>query len=532
MIQKVGIIGSGISGLSSYYYLRNGINLTSKFSKNNLKINIFEKSNKVGGNIQTRIIQGKNKDEKIIVEEGPRSLRALGRGLNTLEFIKRLGISNDIIFSSANSNGKFVLLDGKPKEIPMTSLFDIIKFSFKHSIVSSILKEPFKKVPSQVKEMDPNWDESVHDFFSRRLGKTMTKTFIEPTILGIYGGDYTNLSIKSTFKRAALLEPFGGLILGSLFKSKKQKQFELDLDKNEKRLLPSKNELTELFDKDTDKTNVFSFKENGLSRMIQKLKSLIESDSLTKLYLSTSIVEIEKDVTNGTLKVTDNKGNQYQYDQLISTIPLNQLAPMFKKSDSKLYQLLQSVNYTSIAVINLIYKSNKNVVKIISDKGFGYLVPSKENQSVIGVCFDSNTFPEFVNNNNNNNNDNDNGNEKDQSIITVMIGGNNGIKDRNDNWIDVTNTSKDKLLDIALKHLDKVLDIESSPDFTNVSIYDNGIPHYNIGHQNLINEIQNHITKNYGTTLLLGGNSIDGVGINDSIHKSKQLINSLKLSNN
>ncbi|KAN0016069.1 hypothetical protein ACTFIU_006022 [Dictyostelium citrinum] len=531
MIQKVGIIGSGISGLSSYYYLRNGISKISQ--SNNIKINIFEKSNKVGGNIQTKIFQGNNKDEKIVVEEGPRSLRALGRGLNTLELIKRLGISNEIIFSSANSNGKFLLLDGKPKEIPMNSIFDIIKFSFKHSIVSSILKEPFKKIPPQVKEMDPNWDESVHDFFSRRLGKKMTKTFIEPTILGIYGGDYTNLSIKSTFKRAALLEPFGGLIFGSLFKSKKQKQFELDLDKNEKHLLPSKNSLTELFNKDIDKTNVFSFKENGLSTMIKRLKSLIDSDILTKLYLSTTIVDIEKN-KDGTLKVIDNKGNKYEFDQLISTIPLNQLAPIFKKSDPKLSQLLQSINYTSIAVINLIYKSNKNVVKKINDKGFGYLVPSKENQSVIGVCFDSNTFPQFVNNNNNNNNKNNNNDniENDQSIITVMIGGNKGIKDRNDNWIDVTNTSKEKLLDIALKHLDKVLDIESSPDFTNVSIYDNGIPHYNVGHQNLINEIQNHITENYGTSLLLGGNSIDGVGINDSIHKSKQLVSSLKLLNN
>ncbi|KAK5583673.1 hypothetical protein RB653_005271 [Dictyostelium firmibasis] len=522
MIQKVGIIGGGISGLSSYYYLRNGIHLTSKNVSNGLKINIFEKSNKVGGNIQTKIFKGDKKDEKIIVEEGPRSLRALGRGLNTLELIKRLGISNDVIFSSANSNGKFIFLDGKPKEIPMSGLFDIIKFSFKHSIVGSILKEPFNKIPKQVKQMDPNWDESIYDFFSRRLGKNMAKTFIEPTCLGIYGGDYTNLSIKSTFKRAALLESFGGLIFGLLFKSKKQKQFESELDKNENRLLPSKTSLKELFDKDSDKTNVFSFKDSGLSRMIERLKSLIDSDSQTKLYLSTSISEIQKNnKDNGSIKVVDNKGNQYQYDQLISTIPLNQLAPMFKKSDPKLYQLLQLVDYTSIAVVNLVYKSNKKVLKKIQDKGFGYLVPSKENQSVIGVCFDSNTFPEFVNNN-------EKENSSEQSIITVMIGGNKGIKDRNDHWIDVTNTSKDKLLEISLNHLDKVLDIESSPDFTNVSIYENGIPHYKVGHQNLLNEIQQHITENYGTSLLLGGNSIDGVGINDSIHKSKQLVSSLK----
>ncbi|EGC33507.1 hypothetical protein DICPUDRAFT_154455 [Dictyostelium purpureum] len=530
-INNVGIIGGGVSGLSSYYYLRNGLYLSDNPNRE-IKINIYEKSNKLGGNIQTNIFNSNNNNNNktnndtsnnnIVVEKGPRSLRAAGKGLNTLELVKRLGISNDIIFSSKKSNGKFLLIDGKVQEVPMGSLFKIALFSLKYGLISAILKEPFQKIPKAVKERDPNYDESIFDFFSRRLGKSVTQRFIEPFCLGIYAGDFKKLSIKSCFPAVCKVEPFNGLILGNIFTSAEEKaKYETAKEKFEKSLIPTKLSLKEVLDKDIDKTGVFSFKENGLSQLIQKFRKNIESDGRTKLHFSSTIKEISK-TNSGAIKIIDESGAAQEFDRLITTIPFVELAPMFKESDPTLSKLLEAMNYSSIAVVNFIYKSNEKVSNKIQDKGFGYLISSKENNPVIGVCFDSNTFPEFVNNNNNNSTAN-------ESIITIMIGGNKGISERNDKWVDVTKSTSEELINIASKHLDKYLDIESKPDFTNVQIYNNGIPHYEVGHQKLIDEINKHIYSNYSNTLLLGGNSLEGVGINDAIFKSKTLIHSLGL---
>ena len=41
-------------------------------------------------------------------------------------------------------------------------------------------------------------DESVHDFFSRRLGPRIADTFVSAIIHGIYAGDSRHLSVKSS----------------------------------------------------------------------------------------------------------------------------------------------------------------------------------------------------------------------------------------------------------------------------------------------------------------------------------------------
>ncbi|KAF2077330.1 hypothetical protein CYY_001333 [Polysphondylium violaceum] len=509
--KRIAVIGGGISGLTASYYLMNGVGVGTS-NANKYQITLYEKNDRFGGNIKTTKLD----KQHCVVEQGPRSIRAAGTGINTLDLVNRLGLENELIFASKKSNGKFLLLDGEIQELPSPNkLLKSIQFVIGQGIVSSFLAEPFKKVPKDVVDK-PDFDESIHSFFKRRLGSRVADIFVEPMCLGIHGGDYKKLSIRACFPSVANREISNNSLLGlNLFGEKSDKTIST-IPQQLPFLLPEKQSIKEILDKDLDKTGVFSF-ENGLNTLISSLVENLRANGV-KLNHSTTIQEIRTNDNGKGYKIIDKDGNVEEFDQIISTIPFTSLYPMFNKSDKALEALLRSIPYTSISVLNLVYKNNASVADKIKDKGFGYLVPSKEKVPVLGVCFDSNTFPEFIDS------------DKD-SIITVMIGGNQGIKDRNAEWINVDAKDKDDLLNIAKKHLKKYLDIKDEPDWTNVEIYQNGIPHYEVGHQQRIRSIQSYVEKNYGDKLVLGGNALDGVSINDSIFKSKSLVYNL-LENN
>jgi len=503
--KRIAVIGGGISGLTASYYLLNGVgNIGSPIPtshNNKYIITLYEKNDRFGGNIKTTKLDKQN----CVVEQGPRSIRAAGTGINTLELVNRLGLENELIFANKKSDGKFLLLDGEIQELPNPKkILKSLQFVFSQGIVSSFLTEPFKKVPKDAIQQ-PDFDESIHSFFNRRLGSNFADTLIEPMCLGIHGGDYKKLSIRACFPAIANREINNNSLLGLNLFGKKSNQQKANI------LLPEKQSIKGILDKDLDKTGVFSF-QNGLDTLISTLVSTLKEGGVT-LNPSTTIQEIKRE--ENLFKITDKKGNVQEFDHIISTIPFSSLYPLFSKSDKSLENLLHSIPYTSISVLNLVYKNKPHVSEKIKDKGFGYLIPSKEQVPVLGVCFDSNTFPEFIQSS-----------DRD-SIITVMIGGNQGIRERNSEWVNVGQSEKEDLLKIAKNHLEKYMDIKDEPDWTNVEIYRNGIPHYEVGHQKRINSIQSYVEKNYGDKLILGGNALDGVSINDSILKSKSLVYNL-----
>lgn len=60
-------------------------------------------------------------------------------------------------------------------------------------------------------------DESVFDFASRRLGKTVATFFIDPLCVGVFGGDARKLSLKSCFPILADFEAKeGSVVLGAI----------------------------------------------------------------------------------------------------------------------------------------------------------------------------------------------------------------------------------------------------------------------------------------------------------------------------
>eukprot|EP01132_Coremiostelium_polycephalum_P005855 gene5855-7284_t len=524
-VPRIGILGGGIAGLSVYHFIRKGL-LQGRDNPLPL-VTIYEKSNKLGGCLDTKIIPDpsaslfSHNTPSFILEQGPRSLRSSTEASDiTLELLKNLGLLDDVIFADVKSKKKLLMLNDKVTEIPM-KLVDALKFAYKHSLIGPILKEPFRRVPRMAQVSDV-YDESVRDFFIRRMGKHITDTFIEPMCLGIYGGDYSRLSMWSCFPSLAKKEAEkGSLVLPVVpYRIFPRKSSEQDRDHQLAFISPHREdqEAIDKFKKEKDKhkVGVFSLK-NGLGSIVKSIEDTISKDNLTTLKMNENIKKVIPIKRKGRhlVQVVDEKGHIQEFDHLISTIPFHASSPLFKSTDTVLSQLLQSLEYTSIAVVNLVYCNDPVVSSIVESKGFGYLIPSKENQSVLGVCIDSNTFPQFVD-----------GRIETNSILTVMIGGNQGIQ--NPNWINVEkmNNSKEELTKIAQSHLSKYLGIQSNPTYINVKVWSKGIPHYNVGHRTNIHKIEKHCLENR-IPISFCGNSTQGVSVNDTILTSKSIAKNL-----
>ncbi len=153
-MKKICIIGGGISGLVSAYLLK----------QKDFEVTLFDKNETVGGNIQSRKIAG------FLIEQGPNSLLKSPR---LVDLIKSLDLENELLPTKTTAKKRYVLQNGKLKALPMSIAKMVFGDFFSLKAKLRLLKEPFIKTKSSE-------NESVADFFERRLGKEIVEKAADP----------------------------------------------------------------------------------------------------------------------------------------------------------------------------------------------------------------------------------------------------------------------------------------------------------------------------------------------------------------
>ena len=186
-MQKLAIIGGGISGLALAYYLQNDYEIT-----------VFEKE-KWGGKAYTQ------KVDKYLLEEGVNGF--LSNSPATLELCEKIGL-NPI---KANENSKIrYIYDDKLIEIPLKPLdflkSDILSFLGKLRVAMEFFVEPVC-----------DREETVEEFATRRLGKEFTKRMMTPMLAGIYASTPKKTSMNAAFPKLKKIEcEYGSLFKGMI----------------------------------------------------------------------------------------------------------------------------------------------------------------------------------------------------------------------------------------------------------------------------------------------------------------------------
>jgi len=330
-MKKVCIIGCGISGLVAAFLLKN----------KGFSVELFDKNETVGGNIQTRKIDG------FLIEQGPNSLIKSPR---LVDLIKALKLENEILTASPTNKKRYVLQNGKLRALPMSVAKMAMDGFFSTQAKLRLLKEPF------IKSKSPN-GESVAEFFERRLGREIVDKAADPFIAGIFAGEPENLSVKAAFPRLYELErDYGSLLIGAL-RSKSEK---------------------------TDKhfPRSFSFK-NGIQALTDKLAEALGESVKT----NTPILRIEKTADEKFAVKTDSE--EKVFDAVIIAAPAEAAAILLENLDSDLTKKLVNIYYPPIAMV--FFGMKKEKIRFNLD-GFGFLVPSAEKRKILGTLWNSAVF--------------------------------------------------------------------------------------------------------------------------------------------
>ncbi len=331
MTKKVAVIGAGITGLTLAYYLK----------KAGIPVKVFEKSNRIGGVIQS------TKKDSFIYEHGPNS-----GTLSNIEIVKLLDeLKDDIRLQLAQSAAKKRLIwyHNHWEALP-SGLWPAVKtplFTFYDKL--RILGEPFR-----AKGTNP--DETVAEMVKRRLGQSFLDYAIDPFISGIYAGDPNYLVTKYALPKLYQLEQtYGSFIKGAIKKAKQPKTAD------EKRVTKE----------------IFSVK-GGLETIVKALAKHIGQEHILLNQSDLKIV-----LKNNTYLV-----NNEQFTHVVSTVKASRLPDLFSFVKPDYWQPITNLRYAPVTEIGLGFKNwqggNLNA--------FGGLVPMKEQKNILGLLFMSSIF--------------------------------------------------------------------------------------------------------------------------------------------
>ncbi|MCC7262638.1 MAG: protoporphyrinogen oxidase [Candidatus Latescibacteria bacterium] len=443
----VAVIGAGVTGLTLAHLL----------DRQGIPVRVYEAQSRPGGAMHTSREQG------FLVEHGPNSAQETTPLLRQL-FVG-LGIDDQFEYASPASKNRYVVRGGKLHAVPLGPPALLGTRLFSGAAKLRLLAEPF------VRRSDPDQDEDLAHFVTRRLGREFLDYAIDPFVSGVFAGLPEKLSVRSAFPRLWELEQeYGSLIKGAVLGARARR----------KRQEQSK-----------QSAQSFSFKE-GLQTLIDALARSLGD----KVQTGVPLRAVRKTAAGYTLELA-NRAEAVPAASVALTMPAHgyeQLELGFECDAAR--QALAKIYYPPVAVVFCGYRRNPLDHAL---EGFGFLVPRRENRQILGSLWNSSLFS---------------GRAPEGGLaLTVFVGGSR--QPENALW------PEDKLMDTVAAELKELLGLQPRPDHQVVFRWPRAIPQYQVGHRQLMAAVEACEARHPG--LYLGGNFRGGISVADCVKSAHAL---------
>ncbi len=453
---RLAILGGGISGLTAAY------RLTQLLPQ--AQIELYEATDHLGGVLQTRHENG------LLIEQGADSF--FNKLPAAVDLCHELGLADQIIPTNAHPRRALIAHAGKLHPVP-TGFVQMRPEQYAPMLRSPLLSWRGKLrllaerwQPTHPDIQNPDYDESVASFATRRLGLEVFQRLVQPLLAGIYTADPYKLSLAATMPTAIEAERQHGSLFQAVLAARKNVA-----------------STTKASSDSGARYTSFVTLRQGLGHLIKTLASRLPPNAI---HLNSPAEKVTPtDNQRWTVSLTGIEKPQ-PYDGVILALPAPRAAQLLATTDTPLSDSLKSIPYASSAVAVLAY-SRKQIADPLD--GFGMVVPTVEGRQIIAASYSSIKFPGRA--------------PDDQVLFRVFVGG--ALQP------ELLEKSDADILHLAQQELSDLLDIHGEPLRAGLVRWQQKMPQYHVGHVQLVDQIESLTAQHPG--LELAGSAYRGVGI-------------------
>jgi oxygen-dependent protoporphyrinogen oxidase len=470
---QVAIVGGGITGLATAYYLQR-----HAAAGKPLSYSLIERSPHAGGKIITEEIRGFG-DEPFIVEGGPDSF--LTQKPWALQLARELGLEDRLLGTNDHARKVFVLNKGRPTPMPDGVLL-IVPTRFMPFALSPLIS-PLGKLRMGLDLFIParrdDEDETLAGFVRRRLGDEALDKIAEPLLSGIYNAEADKQSLLATFPRFRDIEKnHGSLIRGMLAARRKRATTPAPATPSPNGHAPTESKPVAMF---------VSLR-GGTQEMVDTLVAKLTGE----VRLNAGVTALSAR-PGGSYRLNLSDGSTVDAEQIILATPSYVSATLVRDLAPAAADLLDAIRYVSTGTLSFGFRRGDVAHPL---KGFGILIPRSEQRPINAITWSSSKFDYRA--------------PKDHVLLRVFFGGsrNPTILERSD----------DELIAIARSELKAIMGVDAQPVLQRLYRWPQATAQYDLGHLRHVDRIEAALPSG----ILVTGSPYRGIGMPDCVHQAQQ----------
>lgn len=446
--RTVVIIGAGITGLTAAYRLHAAGH----------RVYVLEKNDAPGGVIQTR------REDGYLVEAGPNTMLLNDAAL--LRFLEEIGLGPELLEAAPAARNRYLVRNGVPVPVPMSPAQFVKSPLLSGGAKLRLLAEPL------IPRAPADREESVTQFFARRLGSQVVPRAVNPLVAGIFAGDPDRLSVRYAFPKLYRFDrEHGSLVRGAIAARRARRRAGIP----------------------KFRARSVSFR-SGLRAIIDALVHAV-GDSL---YCAANVEAI----TPGPpwqvrFTPAGEAPEEVSADAVLVATPAYATAALPIRADAAAaLEKLDSITYPPVTSVAMGFARDEVSHPL---DGYGVLVPAAENFNILGTLFSSSLFPDRA--------------PPGAVLLTTFVGGTRRP--------DLAGLPPDALRDLVLADLRALLGVTGAPRAMFVHAWPRAIPQYELGYGRIHEVLA--ATERALPGLFFGGHVRDGASIGDCIRAGWKL---------
>ncbi|KAL6833285.1 hypothetical protein J3E69DRAFT_323604 [Trichoderma sp. SZMC 28015] len=498
---NVAVLGGGLTGLTTAYYLAKWLPATTK-------ITLLEGGDRLGGWIRTDKVPVKVGGVEGVVnfERGPRSFSSLNKSTWRFDDLVLWDLALDLGLKVVSPPDQPRYIYYPDHLVPLPPHTSLAAFA-REPVVLESLWAGFGYVMRRLfsrKDGVPVQDLSIADWIYHITGsKAVAENLASAMVHGIYGGDIYTLSARSVLDRFYWVHylPALGPNIRHMAISEQTFMEAMGQDPQIRKLAQQ------------PRGALLNFGEAGMEALPIALGDALKGQKNVEVKLNAKVTDIGYYSDTELIKVTTDQTSSEDYHKVISTLPSQHLARITDDIPS-----LGSSHAVSIMTVNIWYPQTN-----LKPPGFGYLIPlsvppEQNPERALGVFFDSDVGVRGPG-------------EPAGTKLFVLMGG-HYYDTKKEHGPTVRVPSEEEAIQQAKAVLERHLGIpQSTPCFAMARLASECIPQYNRGHQDTMAAADQELHDSFKGRLAVAGGSYTKIGAMGALRNGYDIANTVAREN-